>query len=168
MEGLAYQLSQGARRERSTRATASAIKRLVDSTIRGLRMPCHESILCGIETTLPGTSPAPGRATSQSRQFESVAGGSRPKDIHLAEGLAGRERPCSSRSSHSCRVAGVQRGWGSAGRNAGISGAASFGEVPHVLREKRDLCAPRLTLRLAFHGSRTPLRQSFRRQMSSG
>jgi len=147
MEGLRHQLSQGAAQWNVDPGDRFSYYKLVDSTIPSAAdASAHESdFFAGIDTTLPGLVQRLGEDQAKA-PFLKASLEAAAKDIHLAS-LAAEKDPAAAVEP---LFAALQefKGMGERLANAGISGAASFGEVPTVLREKRDLCAHAIDLAL--------------------
>ena len=147
MAGLRHQLSQGAAQWTVDPGDRFSYYKLVDSAIPSAAdANGHETdFFAGIDTTLPGLAKRLGDDEKNTPFFqgamEEIA-----KDIHLAS-VATEKDPESAApplfaalkllDDTSRRLA-----------KAGVSGAASFGEVPTVLREKREQCAHAIDLAL--------------------
>jgi len=147
MEGLRHQLSQGAAQWSVDPGDRFSYYKLADSTVPNTADASgHESdFFAGIDTTLPGLAKRLGeeeiKAPFLKASLEEVA-----KDIHLAN-IAAEKNP---ESAAGPLFDALQEFVGIDHRlaKAGLSGAASFGEVPTVLREKRELCAHAIDLAL--------------------
>jgi hypothetical protein len=147
MEGLRHQLSQGAAQWNVDPGDRFSYYKLADSTVPNTADASgHESdFFAGIDTTLPGLAKRLGeeevKAPFLKTSLEQAA-----KEIHLAS-LAAEKDPATAIEPLFAALREFE-GMGQRLANAGISGAASFGEVPTMLREKRDLCAHAIDLAL--------------------
>ncbi len=147
MDGLRHQLSQGAAQWTVDPGDRFSYYKLVDSVVPSAADASgHESdFFAGIDTTLPGLAKRLGN-DEKDADFLKPALEEIEKNIHQAS-VATEKNPEAAavplfaalklldETSH--RLAKV-----------GLSGAASFGEVPTVLREKRELCAHAIDLAL--------------------
>src|SRR5258708_29029251 len=138
MEGLRHQLSQGAAQWNVDPGDRFSYYKLVDSTIPlAADAGGHESdFFAGIDTTLPGLAKRLGeeevKAPFLKASLEQAA-----KDIHLAS-LAAEKDPAAALQPLFATLHEFD-GMGQRLAKAGISGAASFGEVPTGMRQKRAL-----------------------------
>jgi len=147
MEGLRHQQSQGAAQWNVDPGDRFSYYKLVDSTIASAADGSgHESdFFAGIDTTLPGLAQRLGEDQAKA-PFLKASLEQAAKDIHLAS-LAAEKDPATAVQPLFDALQEFE-GMGQRLANAGIAGAASFGEVPSVLREKRDLCAHAIDLAL--------------------
>src|SRR5882762_8508781 len=148
MEGLRHQQSQGAAQWNVDPGDRFSYYKLVDSTIASAADGSgHESdFFAGIDTTLPGLAQRLGEDQAKA-PFLKASLEEAAKNIRLASLAAGKDDPAAAVEPLFAALQGF-KGMGERLANAGISGAASFGEVPTVLREKQELCAHAIDLAL--------------------
>jgi LmbE family N-acetylglucosaminyl deacetylase len=147
MEGLRHQQSQGAAQWNVDPGDRFSYYKLVDSSIPSAADASgHETdFFAGVDTTLPGLASRLGedlaKAPFLKGSLEEAA-----KNIHAAS-LAAEKDPGAA-VQPLFEALQIFEGLGQRMANAGISGAASFGEVPTVLREKREMCSHAIDLAL--------------------
>src|SRR5450432_277088 len=147
MEGLRHQQSQGAAQWNVEPGDRFSYYKLIDSTIPSTADASgHESdFFAGIDTTLPGLAKRLGEDQAKA-PFLKASLEDAAKNIHLAT-IAAEKDPAAAVEPLFAALQDFE-GMGQHLANAGISGAASFGEVPTVLREKRELCSHAIDLAL--------------------
>jgi LmbE family N-acetylglucosaminyl deacetylase len=147
MDGLRHQQSQGAAQWTVEPGDRFSYYKLIDSTLpKTADASGHETdFFAGIDTTLPGLAKRLGdeqvKAPFLKPALEEIAKNIRLATLAAEKDPEGAVEPLSA-ALHELVVADHQLA------QAGLSGAASFGEVPTILREKRELCAHAIDLAL--------------------
>ena len=147
MAGLRHQLSQGAAQWTVDPGDRFSYYKLEDSVVPSAAdAQGHEAgFFAGIDETLPGLAKRL-EGNEKEAAFLKTALEDAERNIHAAS-VAAEKNP----ESAAAPLFAASRQLEAAEHhltNAGISGTASFGEVPTVLREKRQLCAQAINLAL--------------------